>query len=87
MAVLDPEKVDGIKQLLRWNPRGLTISVLSSRLKMNRNLVAKYLDVLLATGQVEMEIRRDSQDVLPFEPCPGIRHTGILPGTGHCHGY
>lgn len=56
MALLDPEKVDGIKQLLRWNPRGLTISVLSSRLKMNRNLVAKYLDVLLATGQVEMEL-------------------------------
>ena len=56
MALLDPEKVDKLKQLLHWNPRGMTISALSSRLTMNRNLVAKYLDVLLATGQVEMEL-------------------------------
>lgn len=56
MVVLDQEKVDTIKQHLKWNPRGLTISDLTSRVNMNRNLVAKYLDMLLISGQVEMEV-------------------------------
>lgn len=56
MAVLDQEMIDTIKQYLRWNPRGLTISELTSKLNMNRNLVAKYLDMLLISGQVEMEV-------------------------------
>jgi PAS domain S-box-containing protein len=56
MVVLDREKVDTIKQHLKWNPRGLTISDLTSRVNMNRNLVAKYLDMLLISGQVEMEV-------------------------------
>lgn len=54
MAVLEQERVDTIKRHLRGNPRGLTISDLASRVKMNRNLVAKYLDMLLISGQVEM---------------------------------
>lgn len=56
MNVLNPEKTEKIKILLRHNPRGLTISALASRLKMNRNLVAKYLDVLLFSGYVEMQV-------------------------------
>jgi len=56
MVVLDQERVDTIKQHLKWNPRGLTISVLSSKVNMSRNLVAKYLDMLLISGQVEMQI-------------------------------
>ncbi len=56
MSVLDPEKVGRIKQILKWNQRGTTISDLSSRMKMNRNLVAKYLDMLLISGQVEMQV-------------------------------
>lgn len=56
MHVLDPEKTRKIKQLLRHHPRGMTISDLSSKLKMNRNLMAKYLDVLLFSGHVEMQV-------------------------------
>jgi PAS domain S-box-containing protein len=56
MSVLDPAKVGRIKQNLRWHPRGMTISDLSSSMKMNRNLVAKYLDMLLVSGQVEMQL-------------------------------
>lgn len=56
MGVLDPEKVSRIRQILRWHPRGMTISDLSSAMKMNRNLVAKYLDMLLISGQVEMQL-------------------------------
>jgi len=56
MGVLDPAKVGRIKSSLRWHPRGMTISDLSSEMKMNRNLVAKYLDMLLISGQVEMQL-------------------------------
>ncbi|OPX64315.1 MULTISPECIES: PAS domain-containing protein [unclassified Methanoregula] len=56
MSVLDQEKVDRIKRLLKWHQRGMTISDLASEMKINRNLVAKYLDMLLISGQVEMQI-------------------------------
>ncbi len=56
MGVLDEETVNRIKQNLKWHPRGLTISDLSSKMQMNRNLVAKYLDMLLISGQVEMQV-------------------------------
>jgi PAS domain S-box-containing protein len=56
MGILDSEKIDAIKRILKWHPRGVTISDLSSKMKMNRNLVAKYLDMLLVSGQVEMQI-------------------------------
>jgi len=56
MGILDSERVDKIKRILKWHPRGMTISDLSSEMKMNRNLVAKYLDMLLVSGQVEMQI-------------------------------
>ena len=54
MAVLDQERITLIKQILKWHPRGMTISNLTTKMKMNRNLVAKYLDMLLISGQVEM---------------------------------
>src|SRR5512136_3338727 len=56
MGVLDEETVNRIKQNIKWHPRGMTISDLASRLQMNRNLVAKYLDMLLISGQVEMQL-------------------------------
>jgi len=45
---------DHIKEILRANPRGMTISTIADQLKTNRNLVAKYLELLLISGQVEM---------------------------------
>ncbi|MDP3562947.1 MAG: PAS domain S-box protein [Methanoregula sp.] len=56
MAVLDQERLDRIRQHLKWHPRGMTISDLSTQAKMNRNLVAKYLDMLLISGHVEMQV-------------------------------
>jgi len=56
MGVLDQEKVDKIKRLLKWHQRGMTITDLASEMKINRNLVAKYLDMLLISGQVEMQL-------------------------------
>jgi PAS domain S-box-containing protein len=42
-----------IKELLRKNPKGLTISEISEGIKINRNSVAKYMDVLRISGRVE----------------------------------
>lgn len=56
MSVLDQEKVDKIKRVLKWHQRGMTISDLACEMKINRNLVAKYLDMLLIAGQVEMQV-------------------------------
>jgi PAS domain S-box-containing protein len=56
MAVLDQERINRIKQHLKWHPRGMTISDISTQAKMNRNLVAKYLDMLLISGHVEMQV-------------------------------
>jgi PAS domain S-box-containing protein len=52
--ILDEDKITKIKRLLKTRPKGLTISDISQVLKINRNSVAKYLEILLITGQVEM---------------------------------
>ncbi|HOT04460.1 MAG TPA: PAS domain S-box protein [Methanolinea sp.] len=54
--ILDQEKIMRIKRLLKSRPKGLTISDISQILKLNRNSVAKYLEILLITGQVEMRL-------------------------------
>jgi PAS domain S-box-containing protein len=56
MGILDQEKVDKIKRVLKWHQRGMTISDLACEMKINRNLVAKYLDMLLIAGHVEMQV-------------------------------
>lgn len=56
MAVLDLERMSRIKQYLKQYPRGMTIKDVSSKMRMNRNLVAKYLDMLLISGQVDMQV-------------------------------
>ena len=53
--ILDQDKIDKIRDLLKKNPKGLTISELSQKVNLNRNSLAKYLEILLVSGQVEME--------------------------------
>ncbi len=43
-----------IKDLLRNNPKGMKITRIARELAMNRNAAAKYLEILLMTGQVEV---------------------------------
>jgi PAS domain S-box-containing protein len=51
--ILDKEKIDRIKKILKIKPRGMSISEIASQLQMNRNSVAKYLEILLMNGEVE----------------------------------
>lgn len=49
-----PEILRDIRRILRHNPKGLSISDISRKVGLNRNSVAKYLEMLLISGQAEM---------------------------------
>ena len=46
--------LDRIKEILREHPKGMKVTQIAAAMDMNRNSVAKYLDILLMTHQVEM---------------------------------
>jgi PAS domain S-box-containing protein len=70
MPVFDQEKVDRLKQILKWHPRGITISDLATKMEMNRNLISKYLDILLISGQVEMQVIGAAKVFFPSHRVP-----------------
>ena len=43
-----------IKKVLQENPKGMTVTDMSRKIKINRNSVAKYLDIMRISGHVEM---------------------------------
>jgi PAS domain S-box-containing protein len=43
-----------IKKVLKENPKGMTVTDISRKIKINRNSVAKYLDIMRISGHVEM---------------------------------
>jgi len=43
-----------IKIILKDHPKGMTVTDISREMNINRNSVAKYLDILLISGQAEM---------------------------------
>jgi PAS domain S-box-containing protein len=45
---------DLIKKILRQNPRGMTVTDVARTINRTKNTVGRYLDILLASGQVEM---------------------------------
>lgn len=51
----DRKKADSLVQVFGKYPDGVTITKIASRMKMNRNLAAKYLDYLMRSGQLEMK--------------------------------
>ncbi|PVX26925.1 MAG: hypothetical protein CW716_04915 [Candidatus Bathyarchaeum sp.] len=52
---MDQEQIALITKALRNNPRGMTVTQISKEIDLNRNSVAKYLEVLLISGHVEMK--------------------------------
>jgi len=43
-----------IKKILEENPKGMTVKDISKKIKINRNSVAKYLDIMRISGHVDM---------------------------------
>lgn len=50
----DRAVVQKIRTLLKAHPKGLIITEIARQLRVNRNSAAKYLEILLFTGQVEV---------------------------------
>jgi PAS domain S-box-containing protein len=48
------EELTQIKAILKNNPKGMTVSDIAREIHINRNSVAKYLDILLISGHVDM---------------------------------
>lgn len=55
MEIKYQKELEKIKKIINKNPRGTTIKEISQKIGINRNVVAKYLDVLQITGRVEVE--------------------------------
>ncbi|NYT05554.1 MAG: PAS domain S-box protein [Methanomicrobiales archaeon] len=51
----DEETVARILNSLKFRPKGMTITDISRQLNINRNSIAKYLQILLISGQVEVQ--------------------------------
>ncbi|WAI02116.1 PAS domain S-box protein [Methanogenium organophilum] len=49
----DRKETENIRQLLEKTPTGLTITEIANTLNMHRNTTAKYLDMLVATGETD----------------------------------
>ncbi len=47
--------INKIKVVLKDDPRGLTIGEISEKIKINRNSVSKYLEIMLVSGEVDMK--------------------------------
>jgi PAS domain S-box-containing protein len=54
--ILDYEKIVRIKNALKFSKKGMSISEITRQLKLNRNSVAKYLEILLISGQVDVKV-------------------------------
>jgi PAS domain S-box-containing protein len=48
------QEISLIKKVLNENPKGMTVTDISRKIKVNRNSVAKYLDIMRISGHVEM---------------------------------
>ncbi len=51
----DSENISKIKKALMFQSKGMSISDIARQLRMNRNSVAKYLEILQGTGQVDVK--------------------------------
>ncbi|WP_292418176.1 PAS domain S-box protein [Methanoregula sp.] len=48
------QELGAIRDLLKKNPNGMSVTDISKALKKNKNTVGRYLDILLISGQVDM---------------------------------
>jgi len=55
MTFPDHGIIETLKGVIARNPGGITISGIAKKTHLNRNLIAKYLDYLLLSGQMEMK--------------------------------
>ncbi|MBT8508738.1 hypothetical protein AZH53_10005 [Methanomicrobiaceae archaeon CYW5] len=52
----DPDITGRLMTIIKFRPKGVTISDLARETKVNRNSVAKYMEILQVAGQVDMKV-------------------------------
>jgi PAS domain S-box-containing protein len=72
-----------IKETLGKNPRGMSITEISKEINLNRNSVAKYVNMLLVSGQVEMRTQAAAKifyltQRIPLSNLLSISNEGVL---------
>ncbi|MDN7023889.1 PAS domain S-box protein [Methanoculleus sp. FWC-SCC1] len=77
------ELLDRIKEVLGNNPRGMSITEIAAAIDLNRNSVAKYVNMLLVSGQVEMRTHAAAKvfyltQRIPLSNLLGISNDGVL---------
>ncbi len=63
-------ELEKVLEIIRKHPKGCTIREISEELGINRNAVAKYLDVLHVAGQVEMRRIGPAKVYFPSKSVP-----------------
>ena len=64
------KQLEKIKKIIKGNPRGTKIKEISKKININRNVIAKYLDVLQMAGQIEVEKFGRSKVYFPARSIP-----------------
>jgi hypothetical protein len=64
------KELEKVKKIVEESPRGITIKKIAKKIGVNRNVVAKYLDVLQMAGQIEMEKFGRSNVYFPAQSVP-----------------
>ncbi len=59
-----------IRELIGKNPRGLTIKEISELIQVNRNSVAKYLDVMVISGDLDQRVMGRAKIYYPSNRIP-----------------
>ncbi len=72
-----------IKEILGKNPKGMSITEIAQEIGLNRNSVAKYVNMLLVSGQVEMRAHAAAKvfylsQRVPLSNLLGISNEGVL---------
>jgi PAS domain S-box-containing protein len=59
-----------IKDLLKKNPEGMSVTDISKALRKNKNTIGRYLDILLISGQVDMRTYGMAKVFTPSQRVP-----------------
>ncbi len=66
----DWKETETIRQLLQTSPTGMTITKIATTLGMHRNTTAKYLDMLVATGEIDRKHMGPAKVYFPARRVP-----------------
>ncbi len=64
------KELSDIKEILKLNPRGMTVTEIAQAVKMNRHSAAKYLDMLVIAGHIDMKTFGSSKVFYPSRRMP-----------------